>query len=257
MKDYSFFIGGGSDTLQGTDCRQRSLFFISQLLLWLAILLAPSLWAAVSALALWLLLNGQFRPHRLKTGLALGLIFFVVLESALLLFMIRSELFPSVPAGTETMIIPGAAVIGDRPGELLKTRLLRALPVLKQHPGMRVIVSGGRSPEDDVSEARAMKNYLTGAGIAEERIVEEPTARDTIGNFENAAVLIRENGLSSDVLIVTNEFHGFRSAALARTLGLTPKTAPALSPRRTLVRSMLREAASLVKVILTYGTALR
>lgn len=227
------------------------------LLYLLAVLASPSLLMVLPVGLLWWGINQNVSWGWLRRVLLLGLIYLVVMESAILLFMVRDRIQPVRVSGTETMIIPGSAIIGDQPGYYLKSRLDAALPVLKQYPGIQVVVSGRRAPGDEYSEAAVMRRYLMGQGIAPARIFEEPQGQDTIRNFEYSKAVLASNGLSAQILIVTNEFHSFRSSAIARTIGLSPRSIPAPSPDGLFYKYMLREFLSLLKVQLHYGLSLR
>ena len=232
-------------------------FLRIMLLMVLGIFLAPSLWMGLPALAVARSF-ARGRSRRLaKMIVGSALIWFVMMESAMLTAMIGQTLSPDRLSGTETMIIPGAAVINDRPGAMLQSRLDAAIPILESYPGMMVIVSGGRSPEDPSSEAHIMKAYLVQKGISPGRIFEEPAARDTIGNLEYSSQLITAYGLNEKVILVSSEFHSFRSAAIAQASGLDPVNRSGLSPPWVLLKYMVREFASLIKVQLHYGLNLQ
>lgn len=240
--------------------RRTTIIHLTLFLLFmvLGIILAPSPWMLVAAGAAGAVMirPGPDRQQLVRLAVAAVLIHGVMLPSAVLASVIGQRLFPDAVTGRETMIIPGAAVVKDQPGGMLQERLDRALPLLKAHPEMRVIVSGARSSEDAISEARAMKRYLTRQGIASHRILEETRARDTIGNLEYSKELIQMNSLPMQVLLVTNDFHCLRAATLARTIGLDPVVRPVPTGPATFLRYLLRETASLVKIQFHYGLGL-
>ncbi len=236
----------------------RRIYFILVMALYGAgILLAPTWWMLTAVLMIWLLVLKTRTLHWIKALVLLPLIFAVMMESALLSHMIRHAARETIPTGSETMIIPGAAVVGDEPGAFLRARLDTALIYLDRYPDMKVIVTGGRSPEDALGESQVMKQYLKDRGIAPDRIMEERRSTDTIRNLEYAAEVISARGLSREVLIVTHEFHAFRAHHIAQTIGLMPLTADVRTTDRHLIRYLVREIASLVKVQLHYGLRLR
>lgn len=232
-------------------------FLLIQILLVLGILLSPTIWMILPAAGVWLLFLQKFRPGVLRAVIAAVLIYFVLLESSLFVFLIGDRIAPDPVSGTETMIVPGAVLAGDQPGLYLKLRLDRAAELLKEYPGMAVVVTGWQGPDETVSEAEAMKNYLISQGVQADRILEEKKGYDTIHNFEFSRVILEEKALSSTVIIITNDFHSFRSEALARTTGLRPVSVTVPSPGLSFVKYLFREAASLLKVQLHYGLALQ
>ena len=52
----------------------------------------------------------------------------------------------------------------------LKRRLDAAIHYLEENERTMVVVSGGRGPGEDISEADAMEQYLIEQGVAENRI---------------------------------------------------------------------------------------
>ncbi len=223
------------------------------MLLLVGIVSAPSLWIWPVAAGIAIIQYVIFRPGIIRLVIILALTAAVILVSAILLFMIRDDLQEPVFTGEETLIIPGAAVDGTRPGLFLNERLEGALVILESYSEMAVIVTGYQAPGSQMSEAAVMKNYLTGRGIREDRIFIEERASDTIRNFENSALLIEEEGLSNDVIIVTHDFHAFRSSWLAKKNGLDPVSSPVDTPLKSLFLSLLKEAGSLIKVQLYYA----
>lgn len=223
----------------------------------IGIMLSPSLWMVIAVLLIWLLLLKKNSLHWFKALILLVLIFFIVLESALVRYVIQEQNAYYSFKGNETIVIPGAAVVGDELGAFLRSRLQLALFMMKTHPAMPVVVSGGKSPEDSVGEAEAMRNYLEQHGIAPERIHVESLGYDTIRNLEYSKAVIQEKGLSLDVVIISNEFHNFRIKSIARTIGLNPVTLATPTPNYERLRYMVREIASLIKVQLHYGFRLK
>ena len=60
----------------------------------------------------------------------------------------------------EYMIVLGAKLKSDRITSMLKHRLDMAAYYKQQHPETPIVVSGGISPGNTISEAQAMKEYL-------------------------------------------------------------------------------------------------
>ena len=81
----------------------------------------------------------------------------------------------------------------------------------------QAILSGGQGDDEEISEAVCMRNYLTAAGVEEDRLILEDRSTST-----------RENLLFSDQLtgcgsarcgIISNDFHICRVLKLARQAG--------------------------------------
>ena len=70
-----------------------------------------------------------------------------------------------------------------------------------------------------MTEAAAMKSYLTDKGIPEQVILTDAESFNTRQNLKNAAELLKKTGKIKKVLIVTSDYHLPRALALAGDLG--------------------------------------
>lgn len=109
----------------------------------------------------------------------------------------------------EIMVIFGCQVKPWGPSVLLQDRLDTALDYLEEHPDMTVYVSGGQGPDEPVSEAQCMYDYLTGHGIDPEQIVMEDQSSNTWQNIGNTLDLVKSGGAegSGQYLLVSSDFH--------------------------------------------------
>lgn len=116
----------------------------------------------------------------------------------------------------QTMLILGCQVQPWGPSILLQDRLDEALAYLEEHPDMTIIVSGGKGPDEHISEASCMRDYLVDKGIAPERILVEDQSHNTWQNMIYSAKLMEERDLDIErgVLIVSNGFHLTRARML-------------------------------------------
>ena len=80
-----------------------------------------------------------------------------------------------------------------------------------------VVVSGGRGPGEDISEADAMEQYLIEQGVAENRIRKEDQSVSTRENLSFSRRFIDPK--HETVGIVTNNFHSYRAKLLAEQEG--------------------------------------
>ncbi len=122
----------------------------------------------------------------------------------------------------EIMVILGCQVKPWGPSVLLQDRLDQALDYLEDHPDMTVVVSGGQGPDEHVTEARAMADYLMKHGVAPEHILLEEQSHNTVQNFRCSRQLLEEAGYDLEengVLVVSNGFHLTRARMLAGRIG--------------------------------------
>lgn len=112
----------------------------------------------------------------------------------------------------------GAAVGPDgRPSPALLARCRAAAALALRRPGARLLVSGGVGRYGD-AESTLMRQALEAMGIPPARIVEDPTARDTVENVLAASALLR--GRAGEVLAVSHGYHLPRCVVLLRLAGL-------------------------------------
>lgn len=119
-----------------------------------------------------------------------------------------------------TLVVLGCQVKNGRPGNMLKRRLDATYVYLSEHENVCVVVSGGQGADEIISEAQCMKEYLTGKGIAAERIFMEDNSTNTEENLRFSLDIIRENNLYEDITIVTDGFHQLRAELTAKKLGV-------------------------------------
>ena len=131
--------------------------------------------------------------------------------------LIVSAMFSRYDRKTDCIIVLGAQVKGTKITDSLKRRLDRTVRYLREFPETKVIVSGGKGPGEDITEADAMGDYLISCGIDPGRIVSENRSASTREN-------LRYSGKYTDpehdsVGIVTNGFHMYRSCLIAAQEG--------------------------------------
>lgn len=116
------------------------------------------------------------------------------------------------------LIVLGAQVRENGPSVVLKYRLDAALEYLRENEKTVCVVSGGQGPNEPYAEAVGMKQYLEDHGIARERILIEDKSMNTKQNIDNSIKLF--DPATDKVGIVTNNFHVFRSVAIAKKAGI-------------------------------------
>ena len=109
----------------------------------------------------------------------------------------------------EVMVIFGCKVERDGPSVMLRDRLDAALEYLEDHPDITVVVTGGKGDDEHVSEARAMRDYLTANGVEEDDILMEDQSRNTWQNVNYTLALLEDEGydVTGDVALVSSGFH--------------------------------------------------
>lgn len=118
-----------------------------------------------------------------------------------------------------TVVVLGCLIHDDQPSWMLTDRLERAYRVLEENPDVMCVVSGGQGDNESYTEAYVMKKYLVEKGIAPSRIVTEEASSSTEENLLFAKNAVELNGLSKNIVIVTDRFHELRARIWAQKAG--------------------------------------
>lgn len=172
------------------------------------------------------------------------------IASASSFLAIRSEWNAIIedPASVDVLIVLGAGVWGDQPSPQLKLRLETAAALYIKNPDMKIIVSGGQGPDEDISEAQAMHNYLIRLGVNEAAILMEDQSTSTVENLRFSKAMLDSLGFDNPAIgIVTTNFHMYRAKMLARRFGMKPQGHSAPNVPIIVVKNTVREIAALIK----------
>lgn len=120
-------------------------------------------------------------------------------------------------SGLDYIVVLGAQMKASGPSKALQYRLDEAVRYLEENPDTLVIVSGGQGPDEHISEAQGMYDYLAQKGIASGRIIKEDKSRNTFQNLTFSAEFLDKE--KNSVGIVTNNFHVFRAVGIAKKAG--------------------------------------
>ena len=183
----------------------------------------------------------------------IALILVGVLTFAALLGAVLHGSYDHVQGDPQIMVILGCQVKSWGPSILLQDRLDKALDYLEEHPDMTVVVSGGQGPDEHVTEAQAMYDYLVAHGVNGEQILLEEESHNTVQNLKYTRELLESEGydLTADIVVVSNGFHLTRVQMLwERVWGsgdnLSTLAAPS-SHMPSRLKMYIREPIALVK----------
>jgi uncharacterized SAM-binding protein YcdF (DUF218 family) len=149
----------------------------------------------------------------------------------------------------DAIIVLGAGLLGDRVPPLLAGRLDRAIDcrnrALAAGTDPVVVVSGGRGSDERISEAAAMHDYLVRAGVPDEVVLREDQSATTEQNLRNSTALLAARAPAQTVAVTSN-YHAFRTAVLARRLGLPVQVIGARTASYFVPSAFLREFVALL-----------
>jgi uncharacterized SAM-binding protein YcdF (DUF218 family) len=128
-------------------------------------------------------------------------------------------------APSQAIVVLGAAQYNGRPSADLTARLDHALELWKRQDAPVIVVTGGKQPGDDYTEAGAGAVYLHEKGVPNSALIIDSTGADTWQSLESAAALLKARAWT-EVILVSDPFHDARIAAMASDLGLKPLVSP-------------------------------
>lgn len=163
------------------------------------------------------------------------------------------QVFPVdvAPEGTGTVaVVLGAQVLrGGRPSGTLRARTLHAAR-LYDAGGVRLVIPTGGVGKHPPSEAEVMARILRKAGVPEEVVLPEESAKSTRESARLVAGLARARGID-DLTIVTDSLHCVRAVEAFRAEGFEVRVSAVYSSpmwrRRGLRRGqLLREIGAIL-----------
>lgn len=161
----------------------------------------------------------------------------------------------------KVIIVLGCRVKGKKPTKMLMQRIKAAYREYMVNPEKTfIIASGGKGSDEDISEAECIKNELIKLGADSKRIFKEERSTNTSENIAFSFRILEEmyygygrkyDALNYNFVIVTNEFHMYRSIKIAEKLGFKAYPAPAYTSFYLLPTFWIRELLALFKYYIT------
>ncbi len=175
--------------------------------------------------------------------LVIGCVMFLIAEIPVLRHA-RSDPDTSAPY----LLVCGAGLHGSGPSRSMLDRLHEAVRWLEAEPDSVAILSGSQGPDEAMSEAQAMFNWLTDQGVDPDRLILEEQAGSSYENIKNALDVIAANGgdPTGRVAILSSDYHLYRLGTMARALGCQPVLVAARTSMTSLfINYAIREALAM------------
>ncbi len=154
------------------------------------------------------------------------------------------------PPETATVVVLGSKVSGTVPSADLWARINAAAAYLKAHPKAVCVACGAKGNGEAVSEASAIRDGLAAQGIGSDRVLMEDGSYSTQQNFANALKIIRTRSLSTELAVVTDDYHEYRACSIARGMGASPYAVSAQTPDYIFSACWAREVLALTRYLL-------
>ncbi len=130
---------------------------------------------------------------------------------------------------------------------LLRGRLDAAIRAWKAGDGQaKIITSGGQGPDEVISEARSMANYLIEQGVPESSILLEDRSTTTEENLAYSQAIIAAHGGAAHCTIATSSYHTLRAAMFARRAGMNVSCVGGRTARFFFPAAFFREYVALI-----------
>ncbi|MFF4326861.1 YdcF family protein [Streptomyces sp. NPDC048387] len=152
-----------------------------------------------------------------------------------------------VRGDVDHVVLLGSGLVGgDRVPPLLASRLRKGQEIYAAQlaRGSRppvLLTSGGKGSDEQVAEARAMADWLIAEGVPQEHIALEDRSRTTEENMLFSKEIMRAAVPGYRCVVVTNNFHAFRAAMMARKAGVNGQVVGSPTARYFLPSATLRE----------------
>lgn len=136
----------------------------------------------------------------------------------------------SDPGPADAALVLGAAVAGEVPTPAFAERLRHAVSLYSSGRVRKLVMTGGRGPGDEASEAEAGRDFAIAAGVPAADILVETASHTTFENMVNALPLLAEHSLSR-VLAVSDPLQMRRAIRMARDVGIDAYPSPTPTSR--------------------------
>lgn len=181
------------------------------------------------------------------------IIFILCLVSilALMMFLGFYGRIDSTKYDDEAIIILGCGIRGDKVSHSLQMRLDKGIEYYNKKNQVLIVVSGGQGPKEDITEAKAMKNYLVRHNIPAKSIIMEQQATSTYENMVySKSLLDKIFDTEYSITYITNGYHSFRAGLIANNVGLEAKRMSAPISYWLTLPAYTRECLALAKYLI-------
>jgi uncharacterized SAM-binding protein YcdF (DUF218 family) len=141
----------------------------------------------------------------------------------------------------DAIVVLGAAQFNGRPSDVFEARLEHAVALWNEGWADWFIVTGGKLPNDDTTEAEVARGWAIAHGVPENRILTENRGRTTLESLEAVRKVFRDEDLATG-LFVSDETHMLRVLRMAEDLGIDAFGSPTRTSPSDLDESRRRSA---------------
>lgn len=125
----------------------------------------------------------------------------------------------------DAAIVLGAAAWGEKPSPVFEERIKHGIWLYKNGYVDKIIFTGGKGENTDISESAVAKQYAIEHSVPEKDIYIEEESTITQENIMYASKITKENNIST-VLLVSDPLHMKRAMLMAEDYGLEAYPSP-------------------------------
>jgi len=176
----------------------------------------------------------------------IGILIAVIIEFGVIRFGVKAK-----PKKSDCIIVLGCQVKGTYPSPFLQSRLKEGLRLYKEGYSNYIVVSGGKGPGEDITEAEAMKKFLMGKGIDESVIIMEDKSKNTKENLIYSKDIMKEKGFKN-AIVVSNKYHLKRASFMCEELEISASFSGVFVSDRKLteIKGHIREVPGIIRYLL-------
>jgi uncharacterized SAM-binding protein YcdF (DUF218 family) len=139
----------------------------------------------------------------------------------------------------DVIVVPGAAQLDGRPGDVLLARLQEAKRIYDLGLAPLIITVGAGAPGDRTTEGDSGAEWLINQGVKRSAVIALPTGRDT--RTQTKAYVAQMKILKiKDVIIATDPYHCQRTITMAEDRGAIASCSPVSTGPNSLENSRFR-----------------
>ena len=200
------------------------------------------LWLGILLVELAIFFFGMKKSKLLIYLLSIYLIF----QSCLSMFILIKGIDDDTKKA-DYVVVLGYALDSNTITDTLQMRLDKAVDYAKKNPDSHLVLCGGITGSNKISEAEVMYNYLLGKGVDSSRMTLENKSTDTIENIKNCKQYVDSN---SKIVVLSSNYHVYRASKICEKAGLNVHTLGSKAPLLLLPNQFLHEKLGFIKMLI-------
>lgn len=201
-----------------------------------------AIWLGFALIEVGIFYLGKIKWNKLWTILSCVLVLQSVLSFGIVVCSKSSDI-----QGADSVLVLGYQLSNNEMSETLKYRLDEAYDYAVNNPNSRLVLCGGVTRENTVSEAEVMKEYLLELGLHENRIYCEDESTNTIENIQNSFAYVDAD---SKIIVLSSNYHVIRARMICEKAGLDVKILGSKAPFLLIPNQCFFEKISMLRLLL-------